>query len=179
MTSQEEALRLQDITKVYPNGVMANDSVNLSVFKGEIHALSGENGAGKTTLMKILFGEESATDGDIFIRGEKVKITSPTQAIKMGIGLVHQHFRHGRRPIDVGVAQQAVVARQGREIVTPGVSVALRILRGGAVDIHHAVARPDAVVADVCCLALGETLCEVPQQAVVVWRRRELRELRC
>lgn len=92
MASQEEALRLQDITKVYSNGVMANNRVNLSVLKGEIHALSGENGAGKTTLMKILFGEESATDGDIFIRGEKVKITSPTQAIKLGIGLVHQHF---------------------------------------------------------------------------------------
>ena len=92
MEQEVEALSLKNITKVYPNGVMANNGVNLTVHQGEIHALSGENGAGKTTLMKILFGEEEATEGEIFIYGEKVHIESPTQAIKMGIGLVHQHF---------------------------------------------------------------------------------------
>lgn len=54
----EEALRMSHIVKIYPNGVMANKDVTLSVNLGEIHALSGENGAGKSTLMKILFGEE-------------------------------------------------------------------------------------------------------------------------
>ena len=92
MEKTAEALRLVNITKVYPNGVIANNEVNLCVNAGEIHALSGENGAGKTTLMKILFGEEEATDGEIYINGEKVIITSPIMAIKLGIGLVHQHF---------------------------------------------------------------------------------------
>ena len=60
-----EALLMKNIVKVYSNGVMANKDVTLQVNKGEIHALSGENGAGKSTLMKILFGEEQATSGEI------------------------------------------------------------------------------------------------------------------
>lgn len=90
--TQQEVLRMENITKVYPNGVIANKDVNFSVKEGEIHALCGENGAGKSTLMKILFGQEQPTRGDIFIRGEKANISSPTTAIKMGIGMVHQHF---------------------------------------------------------------------------------------
>ena len=87
-----EALLMKNIVKVYSNGVMANKDVTLQVNKGEIHALSGENGAGKSTLMKILFGEEQATSGDIYINGEKVAITNPQMAIELGIGMVHQHF---------------------------------------------------------------------------------------
>jgi simple sugar transport system ATP-binding protein len=83
---------MEHISKVYPNGVVANSDVVLAVNEGEIHALSGENGAGKSTLMKILFGEEQATEGEIFIRGEKVRIVSSAMAIKLGIGMVHQHF---------------------------------------------------------------------------------------
>ncbi len=90
--NQEEALRMEHITKVYPNGVIACQDVTLAVNRGEIHALSGENGAGKSTLMKILFGEEQATRGEILINGVKVNIPSPTAAIKLGIGMVHQHF---------------------------------------------------------------------------------------
>ena len=92
MTKMQEALRLEGITKVYPNGVVANRDVHFSVNAGEIHALSGENGAGKTTLMKILFGEEKPTEGDIYINREKIDIQSPSDAIRLGIGLVHQHF---------------------------------------------------------------------------------------
>ncbi|AOH43898.1 ABC transporter ATP-binding protein [Anaerolineaceae bacterium oral taxon 439] len=92
MAEIHEALRLKGITKVYPNGVVANRDVNFSVSIGEIHALSGENGAGKTTLMKILFGEEKPTAGEIFIDGDKVNIQNPSAAIRLGIGLVHQHF---------------------------------------------------------------------------------------
>lgn len=88
----EEALRMSHIVKIYPNGVMANKDVTLSVNRGEIHALSGENGAGKSTLMKILFGEEQPTSGEIFVNGKKVHMPSPQMAIQLGIGMVHQHF---------------------------------------------------------------------------------------
>lgn len=87
-----EALHMKNIVKVYSNGVMANKDVTLCVDQGEIHALSGENGAGKSTLMKILFGEEQATSGEIYVNGKKENITSPQMAIGLGIGMVHQHF---------------------------------------------------------------------------------------
>lgn len=87
-----ELLRMEGITKVYPNGFMANKGVTLSVNAGEIHALIGENGAGKTTLMKILFGHESCQEGKIYIDGSEVKISNPLDAIAKGIGMVHQHF---------------------------------------------------------------------------------------
>ncbi len=85
-------LEMRDIVKIYPNGVMANKGVNFKVMPGEIHALLGENGAGKTTLMNILFGLQAPTSGEIFYKGKKVKIASPHDAIRLGIGMVHQHF---------------------------------------------------------------------------------------
>lgn len=88
----EEILVLENITKVYPNGFVANKDVNLRVQKGEIHALVGENGAGKTTLMKVLFGIETAEEGRILLKGEEVHILNPIDAIHKGIGMVHQHF---------------------------------------------------------------------------------------
>ncbi|RME69431.1 MAG: ABC transporter ATP-binding protein [Chloroflexi bacterium] len=84
-------LELKGITKQFP-GVLANDNINLTLEKGEIHALLGENGAGKTTLMNILYGLYKPTSGEIFINGQKVDIHSPTDAIRQGIGMVHQHF---------------------------------------------------------------------------------------
>jgi len=81
-----------NIVKIYPNGVLANDHVHLSVEKGEIHALVGENGAGKSTLMKILYGLELPTSGTIRLRGSVVDIHNPQMAIDMGIGMVHQNF---------------------------------------------------------------------------------------
>ena len=90
--SEEYAIRMKGITKVYPNGTMANQDVDFEVKKGEIHALMGENGAGKSTLMKMLFGLEQPTSGEILVNGEKVNLTSPTVAISKGIGMVHQHF---------------------------------------------------------------------------------------
>jgi len=88
----DELLIMKGITKIYPNGIIANNHVDFSVKEGEIHALMGENGAGKSTLMNILFGELQAEEGDIYLKGEKIKITSPTEAIAYGIGMVHQHF---------------------------------------------------------------------------------------
>lgn len=87
-----EVLRMQNITKIYPNGFVANKDVSLIVNEGEIHALVGENGAGKTTLMKILFGMEDHQGGIIELFGKPAKITSPLDAIDKGIGMVHQHF---------------------------------------------------------------------------------------
>lgn len=79
------------ITKRF-NGFTANDNINLIVEKGEIHALLGENGAGKSTLMNTLFGLYQPDEGEIRIRGERVKITDPNMANQLGIGMVHQHF---------------------------------------------------------------------------------------
>ncbi len=87
-----EVLRMQDITKIYPNGFMANKDVNLAINEGEIHALVGENGAGKTTLMKILFGMEDFQGGRVLLDGKDACIASPLDAIAKGIGMVHQHF---------------------------------------------------------------------------------------
>ena len=89
---QGNILEARNITKVYPGGVVANHNVNLSVKKGEIHALVGENGAGKSTLMKMLFGMLAPTEGQIFVDGKEVHFTSSGDAIAAGLGMVHQHF---------------------------------------------------------------------------------------
>ena len=86
------ALELRGITKRFP-GVVANDAVNLSVRAGDIHAVVGENGAGKTTLMSILYGLFPPDEGEIFIGGEQVRFGSALDAIRAGMGMVHQAFR--------------------------------------------------------------------------------------
>ncbi len=84
-------LELLNISKTYP-GTKANDSVDLSIAPGEIHALLGENGAGKSTLMKILYGVVQPDSGEIFFNGKRVDIQSPKDARSLGIGMVFQHF---------------------------------------------------------------------------------------
>lgn len=88
----KELLKMEGITKIYPNGFIANRDVTFSVNESEIHALIGENGAGKTTLMKILFGLEERQGGEIYINGSPTHVASPLDAIAKGIGMVHQHF---------------------------------------------------------------------------------------
>lgn len=88
----KEILKVSNLTKVYPGGVVANYNVNIAINEGEVHALIGENGAGKSTLMKMLFGMIPQTSGDIYVNGEKVYFTSSRQALEKGIGMVHQHF---------------------------------------------------------------------------------------
>ncbi|KKK36243.1 heme ABC transporter ATP-binding protein [Mesobacillus campisalis] len=85
-------VEMKHITKRFP-GIVANDNVSIGIKKGEIFALLGENGAGKSTLMSMLGGMYEPDEGDIYIRGEKVQISSPNHAAKLNIGMVHQHFK--------------------------------------------------------------------------------------
>lgn len=86
-------LEMKNIRKEFFGGkIVANDDITLNIKKGEIHAIVGENGAGKSTLMKILNGLYSITSGEIFYKGQKTDITSPTVAANLGIGMVYQHF---------------------------------------------------------------------------------------
>ena len=88
------AIEMKGITKFFASThVLANDHVDFSVESGEIHALVGENGAGKTTLMNTLYGLVKPDSGEIFIDSQKVDIGHPDDAIKNGIGMVHQHFK--------------------------------------------------------------------------------------
>lgn len=87
----ESILELKDITKSFGD-LKANDGININLKKGEILALLGENGAGKTTLMNVLYGLYKQDSGEIYVKGEKVNINSPIDAINQGIGMVHQHF---------------------------------------------------------------------------------------
>ncbi|WP_411345420.1 ABC transporter ATP-binding protein [Paenibacillus sp. WLX1005] len=84
-------LEMQGITKKYGE-FTANRDIHFDVRKGEIHALVGENGAGKTTLMRMLYGMEQPTSGRILVNGKDVHFHDPSQAIRQGIGMVHQHF---------------------------------------------------------------------------------------
>ena len=85
-------IEAKGIGRVYPGGVVANDGVNLSVEKGEVHAVVGENGAGKSTLMKILFGIERPDAGTLTLDGQELHFSGPRDAIDAGIGMVFQHF---------------------------------------------------------------------------------------
>jgi ABC-type uncharacterized transport system ATPase subunit len=91
MSDRPVVLELRGITKQFP-GVLANDHIDLDLRNGEVHALLGENGAGKSTLMSILYGLYHPDEGEIWIKGEQARISSPKEAIERGIGMVHQHF---------------------------------------------------------------------------------------
>ena len=84
-------IEMKEIVKKFGD-FTANDHVNLTVHKGEVHAILGENGAGKSTLMNVLYGLYRPTSGTIAINGREVVLTSPKHAIELGIGMVHQHF---------------------------------------------------------------------------------------
>jgi simple sugar transport system ATP-binding protein len=87
----DQLLKVEDLTKRFPQ-VVANDSVSFEVRRGEIHALLGENGAGKTTLAECIYGFYKPDAGRIYIDGSLVELDSPSDAIELGIGMVHQHF---------------------------------------------------------------------------------------
>jgi general nucleoside transport system ATP-binding protein len=85
-------LEARNITKRFP-GVVANQDINLKLYRGEILALLGENGAGKSTLMNIIYGLYHPTEGEILVDGKPVRMNTPRDAIALGIGMVHQHFQ--------------------------------------------------------------------------------------
>ena len=87
----EFILEMKNVTKRF-GSLVANDSVNFNLKAGEVHALLGENGAGKTTLMNVLYGIYKPEEGEVYYKGEKLELDNPKDAIKVGIGMVHQHF---------------------------------------------------------------------------------------
>lgn len=92
METKTAAVSIRNVTKTF-GSVVANDKVNLDIYKGEILSLLGENGSGKTTLMNMLSGIYFPDQGQIFINGKEEVIKSPKDALKLGIGMVHQHFK--------------------------------------------------------------------------------------
>jgi ABC-type uncharacterized transport system ATPase subunit len=92
MSNGSVYVSMRDITKTF-GSVVATDHMNLDVDKGEIHALLGENGAGKSTLMNMLSGIYIPDSGHIFVDGQEVRIASPRDALKAGVGMIHQHFK--------------------------------------------------------------------------------------
>lgn len=117
-------LEMKRITKVYPNGVVANRGIDFSLDEGEIHAIVGENGAGKSTLMKILFGIEEPTSGSIAYNGQAVHLGRTDDAIRMGIGMVHQHFM---LVPSLTVAENLVLGREPRRGLALSYAAASRI----------------------------------------------------
>ncbi|WP_028649719.1 ABC transporter ATP-binding protein [Nocardiopsis sp. CNT312] len=90
-TTPSPAVELHGITKRFP-GVVANHDIDITVAPGTVHAIVGENGAGKSTLMKTLYGMHRPDEGHVYVKGREVRFHSPSDAIKHGIGMVHQHF---------------------------------------------------------------------------------------
>lgn len=154
--SETIALEAREITKRFP-GVIANDRVNFTLKQGEIHALLGENGAGKSTLMNVIYGLYTPEEGEIYLHGDhsagngsnglhKVEIQTPLDAIRFGIGMVHQHF------MLVSVFTVAENMILGDE-PTRGTSLDMRKARGQIRQLSHDYGLevdPDAVVEDLC-----------------------------
>jgi len=136
-----EHLELRGVTKRFP-GVLANDRVDFDVVAGEVHALLGENGAGKSTLMKQLYGMYAPDEGEIWLNGKPVDISSPTDAIELGIGMIHQHFMLVET---LTVAENVALGLpSSRGLLTDLDRVSERILE--LADIYGLAVDPDAYV---------------------------------
>jgi simple sugar transport system ATP-binding protein len=144
-SSGAPALELKGITKRF-GSVVANDRVDFDVHAGEVHALLGENGAGKSTLMSVLYGLYKPTEGEIFVDGRRVEVDSPAAAIKLGIGMVHQHFM--LVPV-MTVAENIVLGQEPRRaggmLDFAGARARVRELS----DRYGLAVNPDAVIEDV------------------------------
>ncbi|MCX4809878.1 ABC transporter ATP-binding protein [Streptomyces sp. NBC_01239] len=139
----EPAVELRGITKRYP-GTLANDSVDLTVRRGEIHALMGENGAGKSTLMSVLYGMERADAGSIRIDGREVSFGDPGAAMAAGLGMVHQSFKLFD---SLTVAENVVYAAEPRRFGLVDRAAARRRVRELAAE-HGLAVDPDARVGE-------------------------------
>ena len=143
MTPTSPAIELIGIDKRF-GAVHANRDVSLSIAKGSIHGIIGENGAGKSTLMSILFGFYAADRGEIKVSGQSVKIKSSSDAITLGIGMVHQHFML----IDTfTVLENVVLGAEGGALIGPALNKArselARLARDYEMDVD-----PDAIVGE-------------------------------
>ncbi len=141
--SRDVAVELRGITKRFP-GTLANDSVDLTVRRGEIHALMGENGAGKSTLMSVLYGMEVPDSGTIRIEGRDVTFGSPSDAMAAGLGMVHQSFKLFD---SLTVAENVVYAAEPRRFGLVDRAAARRRVRELAEE-HGLAVDPDARVGD-------------------------------
>jgi general nucleoside transport system ATP-binding protein len=143
--STRPALELRGITKKF-GSVVANDRVDFDVYPGEVHALLGENGAGKSTLVSVLYGLYTPNEGEILVDGEPVQIDSPATAIRLGIGMVHQHFM--LVPV-MTVAENIVL---GQEPTQHGGLLDLKAARARVRDLserYGLAVDPDATIEDV------------------------------
>ena len=108
----ETVVKFEHVSMEFP-GVLANDDVSLEIKKGEVFALVGENGAGKSTLMNILYGINTPTNGEVYVKGRRIEHFSPKAAIELGVGMVHQHFM---LVPSFTVAQNIVLSREPRRL---------------------------------------------------------------
>ena len=108
---QETIVKFEHVSMQFP-GVLANDDVSFDIRKGEMFALVGENGAGKSTLMNILYGINTPTAGEVYIKGRKMEKHTPTESIENGVGMVHQHFM---LVPSFTVAQNIVLSKEPRK----------------------------------------------------------------
>ena len=122
IVQQELAIEMKHISKTFGE-LKANDDVNLSVRQGEVHALLGENGAGKSTLMNMLSGIYTPDAGTIRINGKDVHFSSPKDSIKMGIGMIHQHFKL----VDVMTAKENILIGQPSSLFVHGKKLSKQI----------------------------------------------------
>lgn len=140
----EKVIEMLGITKVFP-GTVANDEVNFDLLKGETHVLLGENGAGKTTLMNVLYGLYHQEKGDIVVNGNKVSINSPSEAIKLGIGMVHQHFMLVH---NFSIAENIVLGAEPRKGVVLDMSKAKKKVKELS-DKYGFAIKPDDLIEDI------------------------------
>ncbi len=145
MSAEVPVLEVRGITKRFPGGVVANDHIDLKLYKGRVLGLLGENGAGKSTLMNLIYGLYEPDEGQILINGTPVTINGPTDAIRQGIGMVHQHFQL----VDVLTVTENVML--GNESVRAGgfldMAAAKKRIREISADYGLEV-NPDAVIQD-------------------------------
>jgi general nucleoside transport system ATP-binding protein len=140
----EVVVEMRGITKRFP-GIVANDNISFAVKKGEIHALLGENGAGKSTLMNILFGLYEPDEGEIWIRGTKIRMGSPNDANQLGIGMVHQHFMLVET---FTVTENIILGSEPKK----GVTINVKAAREKVLEIskkYELAVDPDAKIADI------------------------------
>ena len=139
--SEEFAVKMVNVTKTFGH-VVANNKVYMELRKGEILSLLGENGSGKTTLMNMLSGIYFPDDGQIFVNGQEVTISSPHDAYELGIGMVHQHFKL----VDVLTAAENIALGLPGKTVVDRKAIAKKI--GDICDRYGFAVDPDKKIYD-------------------------------